>query len=94
MDIYQIIVTCSHLNEISIRSSIIDHHEITLSVLVIYLFIILKKRSNDKGNVEAEVVAKRQANDKRKKKTTSTNSAQLARMKEERSLLGSPAVKH
>ena len=38
LDIYQIIATCSHLNEISIISSIIGHHEITLSILVfIYL---------------------------------------------------------
>ena len=43
LDIYQIIATCSHFNEISIISPIIGHHEITLSVLVIYLFIILKK---------------------------------------------------
>ena len=84
-DIYQIIATCSHLNKISIISSIIGHHKINLSILVIQLFIILrkgKKKKKSKGNVEAEVVAKRQANNKRKKKTTSTNSAQLARVKE------------
>ena len=84
-DIYQI-ATCSHLNKISIISSIIGHHEINLSILVIYLFIILrkgkKKEKEKRGNVEAEVVTKRQAKDKRKKKMTSTNSAQLARMKE------------
>ena len=35
-------------NEISIISSIASYHEITLPLLVIYLFIILKKEKNIK----------------------------------------------
>ena len=43
MDTGQIIATYSHLNKISIISSIASDHKITQSLLVIYLFIILKK---------------------------------------------------
>ena len=51
LDTCQIIVMCSCLNEISIISSIADYHEITLPLLVIYLFIILKKEKKIKwGN--------------------------------------------
>ena len=43
LDTGQIIATYSHLNKISIISSIASDHKITQSLLVIYLFIILKK---------------------------------------------------
>ena len=48
----QIIVIHSHLNEISIISSIASHHEFTQSLLVIYLFIILKKVKKIKERIE------------------------------------------
>ena len=43
---------CSHLNEISIISSIAGHHEITISLLVSYLFIILKKVKKIKERIK------------------------------------------
>ena len=52
LDTCQIIVMYSRFyNEISIISSIAGYHEITLPLLVIYLFIILRKKKNIKwGN--------------------------------------------
>ena len=43
LDTGQIIATYSHFNKISIISSIASDHKITQSLLVIYLFIILKQ---------------------------------------------------
>ena len=49
LDTYQIIVMYLRFyNEISIISSIVGYHEITLPLLVIYLFIILKKEKKYK----------------------------------------------
>ena len=51
LNICQIIVICSHFNEISIIGSIIGH-EITISLLVSYLFIILKKVNKIKERIK------------------------------------------
>ena len=50
LNMCQIIVISSHFNEISIIGSIIGH-EITISLLVSYLFIILKKVNKIKERI-------------------------------------------
>ena len=51
LNICQIIIIYSHFNEISIIGSIIGH-EITISLLVSYLFIILKKVNKIKERIK------------------------------------------
>ena len=51
LNMCQIIVICSHFNENSIIGSIVGH-EITISLLVSYLFIILKKVKKIKERIK------------------------------------------